>query len=60
MKNTLLLREDERSYKTRCSGALLKETPQRYRLIDLFAGAGGMSLGFSEIFGQPFSIGLGQ
>ncbi len=54
MKSTLLLREDERAYKTRCSGALLKETPQRYRLIDLFSGAGGMSLGFSEIFGQPF------
>ena len=26
----------------------------RYRLIDLFSGAGGMSLGFSETFGQPF------
>ncbi|WP_339135291.1 MAG: DNA cytosine methyltransferase [Candidatus Electrothrix sp. GW3-4] len=54
MKSMLLLREDQRSYGTRCSGALLKETPQRYRLIDLFAGAGGMSLGFSESFGQPF------
>lgn len=54
MKSTLLLHEDERSYRTRCSGALLKENPQLYRLIDLFSGAGGMSLGFSEVFGQPF------
>ncbi|MCI5133065.1 MAG: DNA cytosine methyltransferase, partial [Candidatus Electrothrix sp. EH2] len=54
MKSPLLLREDERTYTARCSGALLKEIRQRYRLIDLFAGAGGMSLGFSESFGQPF------
>lgn len=48
------LHEDEHSYRMRCSGALLKENPKRYRLIDLFSGAGGMSLGFSEVFGQPF------
>lgn len=27
---------------------------RRYRLIDLFAGAGGLTLGFSEKFGNPF------
>lgn len=48
------IQEEERSYRMRCSGALLKENPQRYRLIDLFSGAGGLSLGFSESFGQPF------
>lgn len=50
---TGILREDETTYISRCSGKLL-EDPRRYRLIDLFSGAGGMSLGFSETFGQPF------
>ena len=50
---TYLLREDETTYRSRCSGRLLEE-PRRYQLIDLFSGAGGMSLGFSEEFGQPF------
>ena len=50
---TYILREDETTYLSRCSGGLL-EDPRRYRLIDLFSGAGGMSLGFSEAFGQPF------
>jgi DNA (cytosine-5)-methyltransferase 1 len=27
---------------------------RRYKLIDLFAGAGGMTLGFTEAFGHPF------
>ncbi|WP_459925150.1 DNA cytosine methyltransferase [Desulfatiferula olefinivorans] len=45
--------EDERTYGLRCSGALLTR-PRRYRVIDLFSGAGGMSLGFSQWFGQPF------
>ena len=48
-----MLKEDELTYVSRCSGKLL-EDPRRYRLIDLFSGAGGMSLGFSEVFGQPF------
>lgn len=47
------LKEDRATYRSRCSGKLLKNS-KRYRLIDLFAGAGGMSLGFSERFGQPF------
>lgn len=33
---------------------LLHKLGQKYRLIDLFAGAGGMSLGFSESFGHIF------
>ncbi|MCD6525991.1 MAG: DNA cytosine methyltransferase [Desulfuromonas sp.] len=48
-----ILREDEATYTSRCSGKLLGNS-KRYRLIDLFSGAGGMSLGFSEAFGQPF------
>jgi len=51
--NDLILKEDEATYVSRCSGDLLKDQ-RRYRLIDLFSGAGGMSLGFSEVFGQPF------
>jgi DNA (cytosine-5)-methyltransferase 1 len=50
---SFILREDESTYASRCSGELLQD-PRRYRLIDLFSGAGGMSLGFSEVFGQPF------
>ncbi len=49
----LILKKDEAAYKARCSGELLKDS-RRYRLIDLFCGAGGMSLGFSEKLGQPF------
>jgi len=50
---SFILKEDEASYHSRCSGELL-QSQRRYRLIDLFCGAGGMSLGFSEVFGQPF------
>ena len=50
---SFILEEDEATYHSRCSGELLRN-PHRYRLIDLFSGAGGMSLGFSEVFGQPF------
>ena len=53
LDNSFLLKEDEATYFSRCSGELLNN-PMRYRLIDLFSGAGGMSLGFSELFGQPF------
>lgn len=49
----LILREDEAAYFTRSSGKSLV-TNVNYRIIDLFCGAGGMSLGFSEQFGQPF------
>ena len=52
-KKAFILKKDDATYASRCSGELLKD-PRRYRLIDLFSGAGGMSLGFSEVFGQPF------
>lgn len=51
--DVLFLKEDEAIYKARCS----EEKPKHeriYRLIDLFSGAGGMSLGFSKEFGHPF------
>jgi DNA (cytosine-5)-methyltransferase 1 len=53
LDKSFILKEDEATYISRCSGMLL-QNPRRYRLIDLFSGAGGMSLGFSEVFGQPF------
>lgn len=53
LDKSFVLREDETTYHSRCSGELL-QNPRRYRLIDLFSGAGGMSLGFSEVYGQPF------
>ncbi len=53
LDKAFILKEDEATYASRCSGELLKD-PRRYRIIDLFSGAGGMSLGFSEVFGQPF------
>jgi DNA (cytosine-5)-methyltransferase 1 len=48
-----LLKEDETTYEARCSGKLNNQT-KKYRLVDLFSGAGGMSLGFSAKFNQPF------
>ncbi|WP_457575858.1 DNA cytosine methyltransferase [Desulfomarina sp.] len=53
INKAFIVNEDEVTYHLRCSGELL-QNPRRYRLIDLFSGAGGMSLGFSEVFGQPF------
>jgi DNA (cytosine-5)-methyltransferase 1 len=53
LDRALILKEDEATYGYRCAGELLKDS-RRYHLIDLFSGAGGMSLGFSETFGQPF------
>jgi DNA (cytosine-5)-methyltransferase 1 len=52
-KNIDLLKEDQLIYESRRLDKSLKGI-KKYRLIDLFAGAGGMSLGFSERFGQPF------
>jgi len=48
-----ILKEDQAIYEARCSGQVSKIS-KKYRLIDLFSGAGGMSLGFSRKFGQPF------
>jgi DNA (cytosine-5)-methyltransferase 1 len=51
--NINLLKEDQVIYEARIRGRKPKRR-KKYRLIDLFSGAGGMSLGFSERFGQPF------
>jgi DNA (cytosine-5)-methyltransferase 1 len=48
-----LLRKDEMIYDDRTAGDLI-EKKKKFHLIDLFAGAGGMSLGFSEAFGHVF------
>jgi DNA (cytosine-5)-methyltransferase 1 len=53
INNGLILKEDEAIYNARCSDEKQKHACA-YRLIDLFSGAGGMSLGFSEEFGHPF------
>ncbi len=45
--------DDESVYYDRLTNKLLKDN-RRFRLIDLFAGAGGLTLGFTEIFGHPF------
>ncbi len=50
---TAIWREDEEIYRARCENRLPARQRQ-YRLIDLFCGAGGMSLGFSKRMGQPF------
>ena len=43
-----LIKEDQAIYKARSAGKLAKKQ-KRYKLIDLFSGAGGMTLGFSTI-----------
>ena len=48
-----ILNEDEKIYRLRCEGKL-KDSP-RFKLIDLFSGAGGMTLGFTEAFGHHFT-----
>jgi len=53
IKDLDILKEDQAIYEARSCGKGPEEQ-KKYRLIDLFAGAGGMTLGFSEIFGQPF------
>jgi DNA (cytosine-5)-methyltransferase 1 len=53
MEKNRLLKEDEAAYKARC-GDKSPKNQQPYRLIDMFSGAGGMTLGFSKRFGQPF------
>lgn len=49
----LLLREEESVYKQRQkNNSAINKTS--FRLIDLFCGAGGMTLGFTEAFGHNF------
>ncbi len=44
---------DEDVYYSRSRGQLIKRG-KRYRLIDLFCGAGGLTLGFTREFGHVF------
>lgn len=47
------VREEQRIYEARGGGKLARRR-NRFRLIDVFAGAGGMTLGFSRMFGHAF------
>ena len=49
-----ILKEDEALYHSRIQNNFNTGT-KTYRLIDMFCGAGGMSLGFSKKFGHPFN-----
>jgi DNA (cytosine-5)-methyltransferase 1 len=51
--NRWLLREEQRVYESRIDGELARKR-KRFRLIDAFSGAGGMTLGFSKRFGHAF------
>ncbi|HKQ51671.1 MAG TPA: DNA cytosine methyltransferase [Pyrinomonadaceae bacterium] len=42
------------SNKDQTHSSTASEEQKSYRLIDLFSGAGGMTLGFTEEFGNPF------
>lgn len=48
------LTDNESVYRARQKG-LLRESNRTYRLVDLFAGAGGLTLGFTKALGQVFS-----
>jgi len=50
---TFLLKEDEAVYTARAKEELAKPRSS-FKLIDLFCGAGGMTLGFTEAFGHHF------
>lgn len=51
--NRCLVREERRVYEARTDGKLARKR-KRFRVIDVFAGAGGMTLGFSKRFGHAF------
>lgn len=48
-----MLTDNETVYFLRQAGRL-RETGTSYKLVDLFCGAGGLTLGFSHFFGQIF------
>lgn len=56
IRNTLdwYVQEENKIYGARCDGSLSRKR-RRFRLIDVFCGAGGMTLGFSKIFGHTFN-----
>jgi len=45
--------DSEEIFYSRISGQLLREG-RSFKLIDLFSGAGGLTLGFTEVFGHRF------
>lgn len=49
----LLIKEDESIYHARATNRHVPEY-QRFKLVDLFCGAGGMTLGFTPAFGHHF------
>lgn len=51
--NHRFVREEQRTYELRTDGKLARKR-KRFHLIDAFAGAGGMTLGFSKRFGHAF------
>ncbi len=51
--NLILLQEEQRIYELRADGKFARKR-NRFRLIDVFAGAGGMTLGFSKHCGHAF------
>jgi len=48
-----LVREERKVYEAREDGRLARKR-RRFRLVDVFGGAGGMTLGFSKAFGHAF------
>lgn len=48
------LSDNESVYRVRQKGLLARESARTYTLIDLFAGAGGLTLGFTESLGHVF------
>ena len=48
-----IAREEQKVYNAREDGVLARKR-KRFRLIDVFAGAGGMTLGFSKMLGHAF------
>ncbi|MFA4947628.1 MAG: DNA cytosine methyltransferase [Candidatus Krumholzibacteriia bacterium] len=47
--------DDEDVYRLRMRNRLLRESHERYTLVDLFSGAGGLTLGFTQSLGQIFT-----
>lgn len=50
---TQLIKEDETIYRARSSNQPVSQY-RRFTLVDLFSGAGGMTLGFTRAFGHNF------
>ena len=49
-----MLTDNESVYRARQKG-LLRESARTYRIVDLFSGAGGLTLGFTKALGQVFA-----